>query len=300
MRKSLLAVLLVLTGVVGAQAATPRDALVVNTSWLAGHLTDKDLVILHVGSEAGYKAGHIPGARLVDGKILQVNTPEGLSVEVPPPDVLHQQLEALGISDNSRVIVYNEADEFQRATRVLFTLDVAGLGDHTSLLDGGLAEWKKTGHAASTDAPQIAQGHLAPLSVQPRVVDAKFVQSHMKTPGYDLIDARAAVFYGGLVAKMTGDGHIPGAKSLPYTSVYDSDGKLKSPEELKSLFAATGVKPGDHVVAYCQVGGQSSAVVFAARTVGIQPQLYDGSFQDWSKRGLPVETSTAPGAAPDK
>ena len=300
MGKALLAALLILTCAAGAEAATPRDALVVNTTWLAGHLTDKDLVILHVGSEAGYKAGHIPGARLVDGKILQVNTPEGLSVEVPPPDVLHQQLEALGISDNSRVIVYNETDEFQRATRVLFTLDVAGLGDHSSLLDGGLAEWKKTGHAASTDAAQIAQGHLAALSVQPRVVDAKFVQSHMKTPGYDLIDARAAVFYGGLVAKMTGDGHIPGARSLPYTSVYDSDGKLKSPEELKSLFTAAGVKPGDHVVAYCQVGGQSSAVVFAARTVGIQPQLYDGSFQDWSKRGLPVETSTAPGAAPDK
>jgi len=300
MWKNFVAAAFIFTGATNALAAPTRDALVVNTSWLAGHLTDKDLVILHVGSEAGYKAGHIPGARLVDGKILQVNTPEGLSVEVPPAEVLHQQLEALGISDNSRIIVYNEGDEFQRATRVLFTLDVAGLGDHTSLLDGGLAEWKKTGHAASTDVPQLAQGHLKPLDIQPKVVDAKFVQSHMKTPGYDLIDARAAVFYGGLVAKVTGDGHIPGAKSLPYTSVYDSDGKLKPAAELKALFSQAGVKPGDHVIAYCQVGGQSSAVVFAARTVGIEPQLYDGSFQDWSKRGLAVETSTAPGTAPDK
>ena len=179
MWKPFLAAAFLLACVVGAEAAPSRDALVVNTSWLAGHLTDKDVVILHVGSEAGYKAGHIPGARLVDGKILQVNTPEGLSVEVPPADVLHRQLEALGISDNSRVIVYNEGSEFQRATRVLFTLDVAGLGDHSSLLDGGLAEWKKTGHALSTDTPNVAQGHLAPLSIQPRVVDAKFVQSHM-------------------------------------------------------------------------------------------------------------------------
>ena len=294
MWKPLLAAAFIFTGASAAQAAPTRDALVVNTGWLASHATDKDLVILHVGSEAGYKAGHIPGARLVDGKILQVNTQEGLSVEIPPAEMLHQQLEALGISDNSRVIVYNEGDEFQRATRVLFTLDVAGLGDHTSLLDGGLAEWKKTGHAASTDMPQVAQGHLKPLDIQPRVVDAKFVQSHMKTPDYDLIDARAAVFYGGLVAKMTGDGHIPGAKSLPYTSVTDSDGKLKPAAELKTLFAKAGIKPGDHVIAYCQVGGQSSAVVFAARTVGIEPQLYDGSFQDWSKRGLPVETSTSP------
>ena len=295
MWKQVLAAAFVLTCAGGAYAAPSRDALVVNAGWLAGHLNDKDLVILHVGSEAGYKAGHIPGARLVDGKILQVNTPEGLSVEVPPPDMLLRQLEGLGISDNSRIVVYNEGDEFQRATRVLFTLDVAGLGDHSSLLDGGLAEWKKAGHAASTDMPQVAEGHLKPLDIQPRVVDAKFVQSHMKTPGYDLIDARAAVFYGGLVAKVTGDGHIPGAKSLPYTQVYDSDGKVKSPAELKALFDQAGVKPGDHVIAYCQVGGQSSAVVFAARTIGIEPQLYDGSFQDWSKRGLPVETSNSPG-----
>jgi thiosulfate/3-mercaptopyruvate sulfurtransferase len=284
----------ILAAATGAQAAPSRDQLVVTPAWLASHAADKDVVILHVGTEAGYNAGHIPGAHLVDPKILQVSSPD-LSVEVPPADVLHQQMEALGISDNSHVVVYNEADEFQRATRVLFTLDVAGFGDHSSLLDGGLAEWKKTGHATSTEAAPAAPGHLAPLQMQPRVVDAEFVQSHAKAPGYDLIDARAAVFYGGLVAKMTGDGHIPGAKSLPYTSVYNSDGKLKSPAELRALFTAAGVKPGDHVVAYCQVGGQSSAVVFAARTVGIQPQLYDGSFQDWSKRKLPVETSNAPG-----
>jgi len=277
----------------GAHAAT-RDQLVVTPAWLASHASDKTLVILHVGSEAGYKAGHIPGARLVDSKLLQVSQPN-LSVEVPPADVLQKQLEGLGVSDNSHVIVYNETDEFQRATRVLFTLDVAGFGDHSSLLDGGLAEWKKTGHGVSTEASAPVQGHLSPLQLQPKVVDAGFVQAHAKAPGYDLIDARAAVFYGGIIAKMSGDGHIPGARSVPYTSVYESDGKLKSAAELKSLFAQAGVKPGDHVVAYCQVGGQSSAVVFAARTVGIEPQLYDGSFQDWTARKLPVETSNAPG-----
>jgi thiosulfate/3-mercaptopyruvate sulfurtransferase len=277
-----------------AEAASPRDQLVVTPAWLASHAADKDVVILHVGTEAGYAAGHIPGARLVDPKILQVTSPEGLAVEVPPPELLHQQMEALGISDGSHIVVYNETDEFQRATRVLFTLDVAGFGEHSSLLDGGLAEWKKTGHAASTEAAPASPGHLAALKMQPRVVDADFVQSHAKAPGYDLLDGRAAVFYGGLIAKMSGDGHIPGARSLPYTSVYDSDGKLKSPAELKALFDAAKVKSGDHVIAYCQVGGQSSAVVFAARTLGIQPQLYDGSFQDWTKRKLPVETSAAP------
>jgi thiosulfate/3-mercaptopyruvate sulfurtransferase len=278
-----------------AGAASPRDQLVVTPAWLAAHLNDKDLVILHVGTEAGYKAGHIPGAHLVAPKNLQVSTPGGLIMEVPPPDTLRREMEALGISDNSHIVVYNQGDEFQRATRVLFTLDVAGFGDRSSLLDGGLAAWTKEGHPASSEAAPAATGHLSPLKMQPRVVDADFVKAHLKAPGYDLIDARDAVFYGGLVAKVTGDGHIPGARSLPYTSVYNSDGTLKTEKQLKAMFTAAGVKPGDHVIAYCQVGGQSSAVYFAARAIGIQPQLYDGSFQDWSKRGLPVVTSSSPG-----
>jgi thiosulfate/3-mercaptopyruvate sulfurtransferase len=274
-----------------AQAAAPRDALLVTPDWLQSHLGEKDLVILHVGTEKGYNEHHIPGARLVKD-LLSVSTPD-LTMEVPPADLLKQKMEALGISDDSHIIVYNESDEFQRGTRVMFSLDVAGFGDRSQLLDGGLKEWEKAGHATTAEAAQITPGHLSPLKMEPLVVDAGFVQSHAKAPGYALIDGREAMFYGGLVAKLDGDGHIPGARSLPYTSVMDSQGKLKSPEELKSLFTAAGFKPGDHVIAYCQVGGQSSAVVFAGRTIGIHAQLYDGSFQDWSKRHFPVETSSS-------
>ena len=282
-----------LASATAANAAAPRDDLLVTSGWLASHAGDKDLVILHVGSDAGYQAGHIPGARLVKDN-LSVNTPEGLTMEVPPADVLHEKMEALGISDNSHIVVYNENGEFQRGTRVMLSLDAAGFGDRSMLLDGGLAEWKKEGHAIATDAAQVSPGHLSPLKMQPIVVDANFVQSHMKSSDYDLIDAREAMFYGGLVAKLDGDGHIPGAKSLPYTSVMNSDGKLKSPEELRQMFTSAGYKPGDHVIAYCQVGGQSSAVMFAGRTLGLHMQLYDGSFQDWSKRHLPIETSSTP------
>src|SRR3569833_2620915 len=131
--------------------------------------------------------------------------------------------------------------------------------------------------------------------MQPKVVTADFVQSHAKSPGYDLIDARDAIFYGGMVAKMTGDGHIPGARSLPYTKVFDSDGKLKPAAELKALFTAAGVKPGDHVVAYCQVGGQSSAGGCAARAGGGGPRRGGGAGGGGAGRGRPGGAAGAPG-----
>src|SRR5215467_7666016 len=90
----------------GAEAATPRDTLLVTSAWLSEHKADKDIVILHVGTAAGYQAAHIPGAHLVDQNGLTVKSPEGLLTELPPPEELHAQMQALGISDRSHVVVY--------------------------------------------------------------------------------------------------------------------------------------------------------------------------------------------------
>src|ERR1700733_16218780 len=126
-------------------AADPRDALVVTPVWLTQHAADKDLVILHAGNAAGFQAGHITGAHLADLDQISVSDPQGLSTELPSPEILHQQLEALGISDNSRVVVYADAETIPRATRILLTLDAAGFNQRAFLLDGGLKEWKTQG-----------------------------------------------------------------------------------------------------------------------------------------------------------
>ena len=274
-----------------AWAAGPRDELLVNSAWLAQHAADKDLVILHVGTPDGYKAKHIPGAHLVGPNGLTVKTPEGLITELPPPEDLRAEMQSLGISDRSRVIVYSENEGIARATRIMLTLDAAGMGKHSSLLDGGLKGWEADGHAVNAEAPAATMVVLSPLKMQSRIVTADYLQSHLKASGTTVIDARAPEFYNGEKPGIEGavPGHVPGAHNLPFTSISGPDGKVKSPEELQALFTAAGVKSGDHVIAYCHIGIQATAVIFAARTLGIDAQLYDGSFQDWSKRGLPVE-----------
>lgn len=296
MLKSLLFAAAIATATMGsAWAAAPRDELLVSSAWLAQHAADKDLVILHVGTPDGYKAKHIPGAHLVGPNGLTVKTPEGLVTELPPPEDLRAEMQSLGISDRSRVIVYSENEGIARATRIMLTLDAAGLGKQSSLLDGGLKGWEADGHAVNAEPSAATTVVLSPLKMQSRIVTADYVQSHLKTPGTTVIDARAPEFYNGEKPGIEGavPGHVPGAHNLPFTNISGPDGKVKSPEELKALFTAAGVKPGDHVIAYCHIGIQATAVVFAARTLGIDAQLYDGSFQDWSKRGLPVEMPPA-------
>jgi thiosulfate/3-mercaptopyruvate sulfurtransferase len=284
-------------------AAPPRNALIVSPAWLAQHLKDPDLVLLHVGDKAEYDAAHIPGARFVNVRDISAdrgNDTEALSLEMPSKEVLRDRLAALGVSDDSRVVVYFGKDWVSPSTRVIFTLDYAGLGDRASLLDGGQPAWVREGHAVTTQVPEAVTGKLKALSPKPIVVTQDFVREHATAKGYVLLDARAAAFYdgvqpGGRPPKL---GHLPGARSLPFTEMTNERLQLRSAEELQTRFAQAGVKPGDTVIAYCHIGQQATALLFAARTLGFNVLLYDGSFEDWSRRPENLLVNPAAPAAP--
>jgi thiosulfate/3-mercaptopyruvate sulfurtransferase len=285
----------------------PGDAmpLVVSPAWLAGQLADKSLVLLHVGDPDAYPRQHIPGAHLVrlDDISVSMQGKDGLHLELPPPEELRHRLEALGISNDSRIVVYFGDDWVSPATRVVFTLDAAGLGAHTALLDGGMPAWRHDGRAVTDAVPPARPGKLAALAIRPIVVDANTVLASLGKPGVAVVDARDARFYAGSETGSTHDqphrtGHITGALSVPFDSVFDDKLVLRAPDELRARFTRAGVKPGDTVIGYCHIGQQATAMLFAARRLGHPVMLYDGSFEDWSLHhpGYPVEDS--PGVTP--
>ena len=295
--RAVLAVLMLMLAL-PAWAGTPRDKLVVSPAWVAARLSDPHLVILQVGDKAGYEAGHIPGARLVTlADIAAPSTgPDSLILQMPEPEALRARLMALGVSDRSKIVVYPTREGIQSATRVVFTLDAAGLGRRTRLLEGGLAAWTASGGKTTTEAPAVTVGKLSTLKMRPLVVDAAFVKSHAVAKGFAVVDARAPEFYagekaGGTPARPHKAGHIAGARSVPFVTVTTPDLKLASADEIAAKFKAAGVKPGDTVIAYCHVGQQASATLFAARSLGLKALLYDGSFEEWSRLDGEVETS---------
>lgn len=271
-------------------AANPNGALVVDTKWLKAHLDDPQLVLLHVGDADAFAAGHIAGARLVSLDQISVSehTRTGLMLQMPSDEDLRARLQKLGISDDSRIVVYYGQDWVSPSTRVVFTLQYAGLGERTSLLDGGMAAWERDGGALSTEVQDVQPGKLAVLQTQPLIVDADYVRSHLDAPGIAVVDARVAEFYdgsetGGAHGLAHRTGHIQGARSIPYTEVTDKELVLRPRADLQALFARAGVKPGDTVVGYCHIGQQATAMLFAARLLGHPVLLYDGSFEDWSR-----------------
>lgn len=297
-----------------AAAAGERARMLVDVAWLAAHQGDADLVLLHVGDPEEYAKAHLPGARLVSqrevaapGATPGAQPPPGsteLALQMADPETLRRQLEAIGISDDSRVVVYFGNDWVSPATRILFTLDYAGLGARASLLDGGQPAWVRGGHAVTAEVPAPRSGKLKPFVPRATVVDAQFVNEHRAAKGYAVIDARDRVFYDGTeIPGRQGEkqraGHIAGAKSVPFSSTTSDDLLLLSEAELAALFRNAGVAPGDVVVGYCHIGQQATAMIFAARTLGYDARLYDGSFEDWSRRTeYPVEVPPPAPAAP--
>jgi len=272
-----------------------RDKLVVTPAWLAQHLHDPDLLVLQVGVKDTYDKGHIPGARFLDWMEFHNmdQKPGDLSLEMPPAAALHDAFENAGVSDKSRVVIYASDEYWSPSTRIMLTFDYAGL-TNVSYLDGGLKGWTDAGNPVSKEAPLAKKGTLAALALRPVIVDAAFVQAHQHAPGFAIVDARNTQFYdgtqgGGQRGQTKKFGHIPGALSAPFDQFASGDGHLKSDAEIQAIFDKAGVKPGDTVIGYCHIGQQATAMLFAARTLGHNVLLYDGSFEDWNARDLPLE-----------
>lgn len=272
-----------------ASAGRESTPLLVSTTWLAEHLNDRGLVIISVGPRASYDAGHIPGARFVEMSAIASSAP-GSTLELPPVEKLKSAFEDLGISNNSRIIICFLTNYVSPSTRVFFTLDYLGLGGQTSLLDGGFEAWRAEGRTVSTDPPQIVRGTITPRPRPELVVDAAWISANLKKPKVAIVDARTPEFYSGASAgRMPRAGHIPSAVNVPFVSLADSANKLKDSQTLRKMLADAGIKQGDQIVSYCHIGQQATVVYFVAKYLGYDARLYDGSFEDWSKRSeLPV------------
>ena len=306
-----------------------QPGVLVSGEQLAARLADPRWVVVHVGRDrASYDAGHLPGARFLALSSI-VTERDGLPAELPPVARLEQAFEEIGVSNDSRVVLYGDLGGLA-AARAFFTLDYLG---HTgaALLNGGLESWRAAGREVSTAAVAApARGNLEPRPRPEIVVSAEWVRDHLRDTTVALIDARpAAEFTGETPGEgVVRPGHIPGADNLFWRNllVSEQNPELRSNTVVFSLFGLAGARtaeevqraqqqarrfqarrtvPGERnprqaqvqprgttVVAYCRGGVQASMLYFVSRYLGYETRLYDGSFVDWSRRGadFPVET----------
>lgn len=270
------------------RAQTPT---VVDPAWVAARLADPSLVIIHIAMDHDGPE-QIPGARSLayDPLVTRRGT---LSSELPAADALRATFEGLGVSDGSTVVVY--AHEAPMATRALFSLAYLGVRN-IAYLDGGLERWRAEGNAVARVRSAPTRGRITTAVNHGLVADAAYIEARLGRPGTAFLDTRTTGEYVGTGNRsgMPSAGHLAGAHQLEWESLFsDGSARLKPRAELEAMFRAR-VTPGDSVVTYCWVGYRASATWFIARVLGYDARMYDGSYQDWSQRGLPTRAGSTP------
>ena len=286
---------------ISVQLSAPvQDApgVLVSIDWLAEHLQDSSIVLLHVGMPTARSSGEfIPGARFFNyQEIVQVRN--GLIAEMPPIDELVEPFAAAGISDETLVVLYGSPAHLP--ARVYVTLDYLGHGARTMVLDGGLEAWKAAEHPVVETPAQGPAGLFTPRVRNDVLVSADWIEQRLDDPGVTLIDSRPEGEYTGSVpTRIWGRaGHIPGARNLYWEDllVASENPVLRDFQEVQDRFQEAGAESGTIVVNYCWVGMRASFTYLIAKHLGYDTRLYDGSWNEWSKNhSLPAVTGFFPG-----
>ncbi|MGI8930864.1 MAG: sulfurtransferase [Sphingomicrobium sp.] len=260
----------------------------VTTDWLARNLEEDDLVIVdsslfmpNSGRDpaAEFAESHIPGARFLDIDAVADPARPGMHMLPSAPD-FGAAMTALGVGRDDRIVVYDNSS-LRSAARGWFMLRHFG-AERVAILDGGFQKWCGEGRAVEAGE---AKPRKARFDAHAQVADVVDKAGILGGLGLPLLDARGRARFEGSEPDPrphVADGHIPGARNLPFASLYRDDGTLKSESELRAAFDAAGVSPEGAFIASCGSGVTANSLIFAARRLGgRQARLYDGSWSEW-------------------
>lgn len=274
-------------------AAEPEMDSLVSAGWLNRHLGDPDLVVLDssvlvepdgegglrtVNGRANYEAGHIPTAGFADlmGELSDGDSP--LEFAMPTPEQFLVAVSALGVGDDSRVVVYDSTN-MAWAARVWWMLRWIGF-DRAAVLDGGLRAWTAAGYPLSTEPANRPAGQLT-LSLRAELIaDRDEVTASLKDSTVMLLDAMPLEHYRGEWVMYDRPGHIPGASNLPSSLLLDESGRFRPHDELEMLV------DGDRnarTITYCGGGIAAAADAFVLNRLGFTDvAIYAASLQEWA------------------
>ncbi len=276
-----------------------RSDVLVDAAWVESHLDDPGLVLVEVDEDvSAYDKGHIRGAVKIDWK-SELQDP--VRRDFVDKTGFEQLLSRKGIANDDLVVLYGGNNNWFAAYAYWY-FKLYG-HQKVQLLDGGRKKWELDSRELVTDVPSrpatnyVAQDQdLAIRAFRDEVVDAIGTKN--------LIDVRSPdEFSGKLLApahlpqeQAQRAGHVPTARSIPWSKAANDDGTFKSDEELRELYTEAGVDLSKSTIAYCRIGERSSHTWFALHELlGLSDvKNYDGSWTEYgSLVGVPIELGEA-------
>ncbi len=276
----------------------------VSTDWLAKELGSPDLVVLDASAhlpdagrdpEAEFLDAHIPGARYFDlPNLFDKESPVPSAIPSRTQFVLH--MAKLGVRETDRVVFYDDS-YVKTSARAWFICRMMGM-HRVAVLDGGLGKWHRegrpveSGSPAFEETPFVANGALGTVRTKSEML------ANIDSKAEVVVDARGAKRFTGEDKDFrpnVADGHIPGARNLPFDKLFNEDGTYKQPEAILQEFRAAGVDLDQPVATTCGGGVTAAVLLFGLHQAGKDDvALYDGSWSEWgTDPDLPKELGEA-------
>jgi thiosulfate/3-mercaptopyruvate sulfurtransferase len=266
----------------------------VTPSWLAARIHDPNTIILDatlppvgvtppIDTRSRYLEMHIPGAIFFDIEELS-NRATPLPHMLPTPEDFSQSMSALGVGDNSTIVVYEQQGVFS-APRAWWTLRTFG-AKNVYILDGGLRAWTEAGLPTESGPVHHAPATFHATLNHEAVKNLSQVKDKI-TNRQQILDARSSARFNGTAPEPRpglSSGHMPGATSVPFTELVE-DGRLKTTEKLRGYFIAKHIDLEEPITATCGSGVTAAVIALGLEVVGAKNiSLYDGSWAEYAQQ----------------
>jgi thiosulfate/3-mercaptopyruvate sulfurtransferase len=274
--------------------AAAQDVLV-STDWVWQNVKNDKVRILEVSVDPGaYEKGHIAGAV---GVKWHSELADPVNRDIVSAENFAKLLSRAGIAKDTSVVLYGDNNNWFAAWGY-WIFQMYGHRD-ARLMDGGRKKWELEGRPWDTTVPTYPATAYRPgtpeVALRARLADVLKV-AEKEAPGV-LVDVRSPDEFSGKVFAPPGiqelairAGHVPGAKSVPWSKAVNEDGTFKSRDELRNLYAEAGVDGKTPVITYCRIGERSSHSWFVLKELlGYEVRNYDGSWTEYGNAvGVPI------------
>ncbi len=278
-------------------ATYAHPEVLVETDWVKANLGKPGIKLVEIDVDTkAYDAGHIRGAV---GFNWQTALQDQVRRDIITAAEFERLLSSSGISPSDTVIVYGDNNNWFAAYG-FWLFKLYGHKD-VRLMNGGRVKWLNEPDKELTTEPpkitpttyRITENHPELRAMLPQVFEAQKGQ-------WNLVDVRSPDEFTGKVIAPPGmsetaqrGGHMPGAKSIPWSTAVAANGAFKSADELQKIYLQDkGVDPKKDTVAYCRIGERSSHTWFVLKyLLGLNNvKNYDGSWTEYGNLvGAPIE-----------
>jgi thiosulfate/3-mercaptopyruvate sulfurtransferase len=253
-------------------------ATLVTAEWVEQHIDAPGTLLIDPRRPMRYLQGHLKQA--VNLPVYKAFDADG---KLLPDAELQRWIGTAGLDEQATPVIYDSFDG-QNGAMLTWLLEYFGRDD-VHLLDIFYERWVSDGHEVFyRPLTPVSKAFTAHVNARLRAtLDDLRQGSELK-----LIDFRSREEYTGVQDRDGQPGHIPGAVNIVWRDLNGPQQEvLTSLEGIRQLVGKTGIRPEHRIVAYCRLGMRAALGYLALRQAGYDVRLYDRSYAEWARSGLP-------------